>query len=346
MEKEQEESEKDENAEDIKMIRQLLENLVALSFEQESLIKSFSEVNAQTPRYTALVQDEFRLKDNFKLIEDTLQQLAKRVIQIESFVLDKVSEVNDNFAKSIENLEGRNISQASGHQHRIMKNINDLAVMLAESLDNKQKEQNASCNKPGGGSCNKPSKKKKSSSSCKKPGSGKSGKVPMDKITESQKQMEEGMKGMSKKMKEGQQGSSKEFAEMAAKQAQLRKMLQDLEKERKERGEGSKEMQDIINEMNKTEKELVNKQLSNEAMKRQAEITTKLLDAERAEREREYKEERESETGTNIERKFPPSLEEYLKQRQAETEWFQHISPDLRPFYKKLVENYYQGQKK
>ncbi|MFZ1380874.1 MAG: DUF4175 family protein [Saprospiraceae bacterium] len=346
MEKEQEESEKDENAEDIKMIRQLLENLVALSFEQESLIKSFSEVNAQTPRYTALVQDEFRLKDNFKLIEDTLQQLAKRVIQIESFVLDKVSEVNDNFAKSIENLEGRNISQASGHQHRIMKNINDLAVMLAESLDNKQKEQNASCNKPGGGSCNKPSKKKKSSSSCKKPGSGKSGKVPMDKITESQKQMEEGMKGMSKKMKEGQQGSSKEFAEMAAKQAQLRKMLQDLEKERKERGEGSKEMQDIINEMNKTEKELVNKQLSNEAMKRQAEITTKLLDAERAEREREYKEERESETGTNIERKFPPSLEDYLKQRQAETEWFQHISPDLRPFYKKLVENYYQGQKK
>lgn len=175
MEKEEEQNEQDENAEDIKMIRQLLENLVALSFEQESLIKSFSEVNPQTPKYTNLVQDEFRLKDNFKLIEDTLQQLAK-VIQIESFVMEKVSEVNDNFSKSIENLEERNIPQASGHQYRVMKNVNDLAVMLAESLDNKQKEQNASCNKPGGGSCNKPSKKKKSSSSCKKPGNGKSGK--------------------------------------------------------------------------------------------------------------------------------------------------------------------------
>ena len=346
MEKEEEQNEQDENAEDIKMIRQLLENLVALSFEQESLIKSFSEVNPQTPKYTNLVQDEFRLKDNFKLIEDTLQQLAKRVIQIESFVMEKVSEVNDNFSKSIENLEERNIPQASGHQYRVMKNVNDLAVMLAESLDNKQKEQNASCNKPGGGSCNKPSKKKKSSSSCKKPGNGKSGKVPMDKITEGAKKLEEGMKGMSKKMKEGQQGSSKEFAEMAAKQAQLRKMLQDLEQEKREQGQGSQEMRDIINELNKTEKELVNKQISNEALKRQAEITTKLLDAERAEREREYKEERESESGTNIERKFPPSLEEYLKQRQAETEWFQHVSPDLRPFYKKLVENYYQGQKK
>ena len=47
-----------------------------------------------------------------------------------------------------------------------------------------------------------------------------------------------------------------------------------------------------------------------------------------------------------IERKFPAGLEEYLKQRQAEVEWYQQVSPDLRPFYKKLVENYFQGMKK
>ena len=153
------------------------------------------------------------------------------------------------------------------------------------------------------------------------------------------------MKKLQQKMQNGEGKLSKEFAELAAKQAQLRKMLQELEQEKKERGEGGGQLKDIQNEMNKTEKELVNKQLTNETLKRQQEITTRLLEAERAEREREYKEERKSETGTNIDRKFPPQLEEYIKQRQAETEWFKQVSPDLKPFYKKLVEDYYQSLK-
>ena len=127
--------------------------------------------------------------------------------------------------------------------------------------------------------------------------------------------MGDGLKQMQDKMKKGEGKMSKEFAEMAAKQAQLRKMLEDLEQE-------------------------FQVTLTQSLFYRQQEITTRLLEAERAEREREYKEERKSETGTKIERKIPVGLEEYLKQRQAETEWFQHVSPDLRPFYKKLVEDY------
>ena len=154
------------------------------------------------------------------------------------------------------------------------------------------------------------------------------------------------MKKLGEKSKKGEGKLSKEFAEMAAEQAKLRKMLEDFEKEKKEQGLGSQEMKEAIDQMNKTEKELVNKQLTNETLKRQQEITTRLLEAERAEREREYKEERKSETGTKIERDFPAGLEDYLKQRQAETEWFQHVSPDLRPFYKKLVEEYFNRTKK
>ena len=134
---------------------------------------------------------------------------------------------------------------------------------------------------------------------------------------------------------------------MAAEQAKLRKQLEDLEKEKKEQGQGmSKELQEAIEQMNKNERDLVNKRLNNETLKRQQEITTRLLEAERSEREREYKEERKSETGTKIERKLPAGLEEYLKQRQAETEWFQYISPDLRPYYKKMVEEYFNKSRK
>ncbi|MBK9379142.1 MAG: DUF4175 family protein [Saprospiraceae bacterium] len=335
MEQEMQSGEKEQHEEDIKVIRQLLENLVALSFDQESLIKEMSQTNPQTPHYVSLVQDQFRLKDNFRLIEDTLTELSKRVFEISTYVMDKVDEINDNFKQTINHLEARSVSAASGNQHRVMKNANDLAVMLSETLSNKQKKA-AACNKPGNGSCNKPG------GTGKKPGKSKS---PSDKISQGQTKLGDDMKKLQQKMQNGEGKLSKEFAELAAKQAQLRKMLQELEQEKKERGEGGGQLKDIQNEMNKTEKELVNKQLTNETLKRQQETTTRLLEAERAEREREYKEERKSETGTNIDRKFPPQLEEYIKQRQAETEWFKQVSPDLKPFYKKLVEDYYQSLK-
>ncbi|HRI01426.1 MAG TPA: DUF4175 family protein [Saprospiraceae bacterium] len=337
MEQEMQEEEKEEHEEDIKVLKQLLENLVSLSFDQEQLIKEVSITNSQTPRYVSLVQDEFRLKDNFRLVEDTLTELSKRVMEISSFVMDKVDEINDNFKQTIENLEGRNVSAATGNQHRVMKNVNDLAVMLSETMSKKQ-QQAAACNKPGSGSCNKPGGKGSKPS--------KSGKKPSDKISDGQGKIGDEMKGLQKKQQEGQGKLSKEYAQLAAKQAQLRKLMEDLEREKREQGQGAGQMSDIIKEMNKIEKDLVNKNLTNETLKRQQEITTRLLEAERAEREREYKDERKSETGTNIDRKFPPQLEEYIKKRQAETEWFQQVSPELRPFYKNLVDQYFQNLKK
>ncbi|MBK8448929.1 MAG: hypothetical protein IPL42_02415 [Saprospiraceae bacterium] len=340
MEKEMEESDQEQAEEDAKMLRQLLENLVGLSFDQERVVNEMANLNPQTPRYLGLLQDQFKIKDNFKIVEDTLEVLSPRLVEIQSFVMEKVNEINDNFKIGLELLEDRRSGEASNNQGRVMKNLNDLAVMLSESLDEKQKE----CN---GGSCNKPGKK-----ACKKPGSkgggkqAKSGKVPSDKISQGQKTLEKGMQEMLQKMKDGKQGSSKEFAEMAAKQAKLRKMLQDLEEEKKESGNGTKQAQEILDEMNNQEKQLVNKQLTNEMLKRQQEITTRLLDAEKADRERDWDEKRKSQTGTNIVRKLPPGLEAYIKQRQAETEWFKQVSPELRPFYKKLVEQYYQSLRK
>lgn len=332
MEEEMEESDKEQAEEDAKMLRQLLENLVALSFEQERLVKEFGQVGVQTPKYLALVQDQFRVKENFKIVEDTLDVLSKRIVEIQSFITDKVNEINDNFSASIDQLEERRSVEASGNQRKVMTNMNDLALMLSETLNQKQKE----CK---GGSCNKPGSK-----SCKNPGKS-SGRKPSDKITEGMKGMQQQMQQKLDQMKNGQQGTAKDFAQMAAEQAKLRKALQELDKENSERGHGSKEAKEAIDEMNKLEKQLVNKQLTNEMLKRQQEITTRLLESERAEREREWNEQRKSETGTNIDRKFPPGLEEYIKQRQGETEWFKQISPELRPFYKRLVEQYFQSLK-
>lgn len=319
--------------EDMKALRQLLENLVGLSFDQEKLIDHFNKAEINTPRYVDLVQQQFKIKDNFRLVEDSLQALSKRVFQIETFVTEKVSEIKGNMRDGLEDLEERRKPQAADHQQRVMKNLNDLALMLSETMNQMQQQMagmmsgNQMCNKPGG--------------------QGQNGNVPKDKLSQGQDGLNKQMKGLKEKMEKGMgKPSSKEFAEMAARQAALRSALKDKQKKLQEQGKGSQSLQDIIEQMDKVETDLVNKTLTNELLKRQEDIMTRLLEHEQAEREKEYDEQRKAEQGSQRERKLPPSMEEYLKKREAEIDLFKTVSPSLKPYYRGLVEEYQKNLKK
>ncbi|MEL6637842.1 MAG: DUF4175 family protein [Bacteroidota bacterium] len=322
--------------EDMASLRQLLENLVTISFDQEGLMDELARSSINTPRYVELVQQQFKIKDDFQIVEDSLQALAKRVFQIESFVTEKVGEIEENLGESLEQLEERKKPQAADNQQRTMKNVNDLALMLNEVMEQMQQQMssmmsgNQMCNKPGGQG-------------------SKPGKVPMDKITKSQGELNQQMEQMKKAMEKGKQGSSKEFAKMAAKQAAMRKALREMQKEKQQQGqggEGGQQLQEIIDQMNKVETDLVNKRLTNEMLKRQQEILTRLLEAEKADRQREYDNKRKAERASQQERKMPPSLEEYIKKREAEIELYKTVSPALKPYYKFLVEEYFKSLKK
>lgn len=329
-------NEMEQMEEDMAALRQLLENLVGLSFDQEELIDEVRSTTINTPKYVEQVQQQYKLKDDFKLIEDSLQELSKRVFQIESFVTEKVTEINANMKVGLESLEDRKKPQAADHQQRTMKNVNDLALMLSEVMDQMQEQMSSMmsgsqmCNKPGGQS-------------------GKSGKVPMDKISKGQQELNNQMQQMKDALERAKndQGQAKQFAQMAAKQAALRKALREAKEKMQQEGRGkdAKGLQEVMDAMDKIETDLVNKRLTNEMMKRQAQILTRLLEAEKAEREREFDTKRKAEAAAKQERKFPPSLEKYLKQREAEIELYKSVSPDLRPYYKILVEEYFQELK-
>lgn len=329
---EMESGEMEQMEEDMKALRQLLENLVTLSFEQEDLISDVNEVTINTPKYVELAQHQHKLKDDFILIEDSLVALSKRIFEIEAFVTEKISEIKVHMGKSLDKLEERKKREATVDQQITMQNVNDLALMLSETMQQMQEQMGQKM--AGSQMCNKPG------------GSGNSGKKPMDKITKGQKEMSEQMKEMGEQMKQGQKPGSKGFAEMAAKQAALRKALREKQKELQEQGKGAKELEDIIDSMNKIETDLVNKRLTNQMMKRQQDILTRLLEAEKAERQREKDNKRKSKTADNKERKFPPSLEEYIKKRKAEIDEYKSVSPSLKPYYKILVEEYYKSLKK
>ncbi len=336
MQMQMEQQEMEQMEEDMEALRQLLENIMTLSFEEEELMDNFDPTDVNTPRYVSLTQDQKKIQDDFKIVEDSLYALAKRVAQIESFITEKVGDIKGNMRKGLDHLEERQKPQAMEQQQRAMKNLNDLALMLSEVMQQMQMQMSSMM--PG-------------SQQCSNPGSnpnGQGGQVPKDKMSQGQQQLNEGMQKMMKGMQEGgSDPSSKEFAEMAARQAALRKKLAEKAKEQRQKGGGgNQELEEIMEQMNKVEIDLVNKKLTNQMMKRQQDILTKLLEHEKAELEREWDNKRKSETAQDTERKLPPSLEEYIKKREAEIELFKTVNPSLKPYYKQLVEEYYKSLKK
>ncbi len=325
--------------EDVKSMRQLLENLVDMSFEQEQLIEDVNNTITNTPSYVGLVQNQDKLKDDFRHIEDSLHALSKRVYQIESFVSEKVTEVKKTLKNSVKTLEERQKRTAVVQQQYTMTGVNDLALMLNEAMDQMQQQMaqqmpgQQMCEKPGG---NRPGNGK---------GMGKDGKKPgMGGLRKMQEQLNKQLQQMKEQMKQGKMPGSKQFAQMAAKQAAIRKALQDAKNKKKEKGKGGgKEIQDLMDKMDKIETDLVNKRLPNDLNKRQKDIMTRLLQAENAERERELDEKREAEKPDDYIPKMPPSLEEYLKKRRSQVEMFKTVSPSLKPYYKNLVESYFRA---
>jgi hypothetical protein len=76
-------------------------------------------------------------------------------------------------------------------------------------------------------------------------------------------------------------------------------------------------------------------------IKRQKEIVTRLLETEKAKKERDLDDEREAERAQEFERIVPAEFEEYIKAKENEIELLKTVPPKLNPYYKKEVNDYF-----
>ncbi len=330
-------------AEDMQALRQILTNLVRLSFEQEQLIGALKSNSTYGPAYIEIGQKQYKLKDDAKLIEDSLFALSKRNPEISGFINKEIAQINRYMDKATKNLSSRFVPQAKSDQQYIMTSVNNLAVMLSESL--KKMQEALASEMKGDQQCEKPGNK---------PG-GKSGKKPSKSQGELNKQMQEMLKSMKDGKMPGQKpgdkpgrnsGMSEQFAKMAAQQEAIRRELQRMSQEMSKEGEQGKlqsqELNKLLKEMEKTEKELVNKIIRPETLKRQEDILTRLLESERAEREREQDEKRESNSGNELPKRDNAAFEDYKRMKEKEIELFRTLNPEYNSFYKQRIEEYFQ----
>ncbi|MFD0766454.1 DUF4175 family protein [Mucilaginibacter lutimaris] len=322
------EGQESDNAIDARQLRELLKSLVNSSFTQEKIMQQLRNTSPTDPAYIMLAQKQKDVKDNLKTAEDSLYSLSRRIPQIQSTVNKEIAGINKQIDQSLDNLGERKTAEAMRNQQFAMTSMNNLALMLSEALDQLQKQQSKS-------------------------GKGKGRQPSLSQLSKMQQQLNQNMQKAREQMqnmgnpqqgagKTGQQSMSEQFAKMAREQQMIRQALQQINKENNKDGtNGLGNLDKISKEMEQTENDLVNKKITNEALKRQEQIKTRLLEAEKAEQEREQDQKRESRAASNMPPGYIKALQDYEQVKTKQTEQIKTVPAALNLYYRQKIKKYF-----
>lgn len=287
--------------EDAAMLRQILDNLVLFSFDQEELMLQFKSVQINHNTYGSLLRKQRNLKEHFEHVDDSLFALSLRQPMLSELITTKITDVYYNIDKALDQLSENMIYQGVAAQQYAMTATNDLAHFLSDVLDNMETDLNMGEGEGEG----------KGSGS----GQGGSGGMQLPDIIMSQeelnKQMQEGLdkqqkgesgEGESGEGKDGESGAEgSEGSEGKEGQSQgdgdqnseemngllyeiyqeQQKLREALEKRLEKDGIGSEGKQ-LLKQMENIELDLINRGFTNQTLQRMKLLQQQLIKLENA----------------------------------------------------------------
>jgi hypothetical protein len=354
--------------EDVAMLRQILDNLLAYSFSQEDVMKQFKNLKRGAPSFNKNLKIQQDLKQQFKHVDDSLFAMSLRNPKIAEDVTKEIGNVQYNVDKALETLAEANVSKGNSHQQYAVSAANRLADMLSDVLNSMQMSlqmegQGKGKPKPGqgqGSGMQLPDiikkqdglaeKMKKGMKKGEKPGEGEEGKEGEkpgqgqqgSKPGKGQKGGQSGQAQSQGNEKGGEQaqdgeGDAKAIMEIYKEQQQLREAL---EKELKKQGVGGNG-QNALDQMKQIEKQLLNKGFNNETLQKVLNLKYELLKLEKAIQQQGQDKKRQSETNkkefSNQANALPTRLQEYLNS----IEILNRQSLPLRSNFNQKVQEYF-----
>lgn len=332
MQKQLAQQEMEELEEDLRAMRRLLGRVLKFSFDQEAIMDRLKDQTSYSQVFVQLSREQFGLREQLDPMKDSLEALSRRVWQIQAPVQKEIKEIEEQYKATLERMNQRDVNGAKGRQQYTMTAANNLANLLSELLQ-QATEQKAS-QMPGNQQCKKP----------KPGGSGMSRLRSMQKKLSNQMQEQQGKskgqgQGESKAGNKPSRGEGgKEFAQMVAQQEAIRREMEKILKELNKEGgnqPGRQAIEEAVKQMEQTEKELVNKKISMESLQRQQQILSRMLEAEKAEQEREMEQSRSSESAKQQNQdRAGSSLDPNPRLNTNKQGAYKPAAPDLNAYYR------------
>ena len=348
-------------SEDIDVLRQILDNLLRFSFDQEALMKRFKESKTNPTGHAKRLVRQSSLREHFEHVDDSLFALSLRQPMISESINKEITEVFFNIDKSIDLLSESSFSEAVSAQQFAITSTNKLADMLSNTLDNMEMQMQMT---PGQGEGEMQLPDIIMSQEALK----KQMEKQLDKGKNPEGEQEGGEKGQSKPTNEGQQSegtqgnknqdgknqtpgsqgnqsgqgdnTEEDTGELFAifkKQQELRNALQDLINKKGIGDNGKK----LLDSMENIEQSLINQGLTENSLQQMQNLKHQLLKLEKAQKQQGEDTKRMSNTSKAQRFQTPSPNEETVKEYFNTLEILNRQSLPLRQEFKQKVQEYF-----
>ena len=267
--------------------------LLRLSEEQEALQRRTRKLSSMSPKFNQMAEKQLSLLNRLNQITKELYRLSQKTFFVTPEIGKAVGKGMGNMRQSLSQMEERNGRGASAHQKSAMGALNEAVLHIQQSM--------------------------KSLSSA-------SSSVGMEEYLKQLQKMAGRQQGLNQQtlqlsLKMAQQGRLTESQQgrlrrLAAQQRQLAKAMNELQKQYGGHSNVLGNMQEMARQMDEVAKRMALSQLDRETIQRQKKILSRLLDAQRSVRQRDFSKRRKSEAGKNFVARNPGALPVEILQKR------------------------------
>lgn len=347
--------------EDTEMLRQILDNVLLFSFDEEQLMNNFKRIQINHNKYASYLRQQYDLREYFEHVDDSLFALSLRQPMLSEQVNTEISDVYFNIDKALDEFSENRMYQGISSQQYVFTAANNLANFLSEILNNLQDQLNASASSSGQGSKSKQQSEgegqlqdiimsqeqlnKEMKSGMEKNGSKSQG----DKDGESGKDGDKQGEGDGKKSGQSESGDSGGYqkegmnGELYGIYQRQQELRNQLENKLEELGL-TKEGRSLLNRMEQVEMDLLNDGFTKETNEKMIEFEHQLLKLEEASFQQDQDNKRESNANSktfknNTQDKLP-SAKQYFNTNEILN---RQVLP-LQQNYKNKVQQYFNAE--
>lgn len=301
------------------MMQKTIMDMLGTSFTQENLSKRTENLNSASPQISDLARQQSRLISNIGQIISQVMDISHKTFFVPSELNQSLSQVLTNMGQAVTQLENRNPRQASSHQKNAMSGLNQSLLAMQNSMNQLSQSSSAS---------------------------------GIEQFLEQLQKMS-GMQGQLNQesmslFQAGQQGrmqlSSEDLARLAAQQGIIKNSLDQLTSETGNRRDVLGRLNELGEEMSEVIRQLEAQQLDRRVIERQEKILSRLLDAQKSVREKEYSKKREAEREATQLVKSPPELrkETLMKEDRLRRELMNALEEGYSAEYRELIKYYFE----
>ena len=304
----------------INELRKATNNLLELSKQEELLKQQSQSAPSNSLQLRQNAQDQMRVMQDLRNVVNSLSELSQRSFAVTPGMGRAISDALNRMQNAMRSLDIRNGAMASQEQQAAMAALNRAATQVQQAMQAMMQAQGS-----GGG------------------------------LMQQLQMMAGQQMGINMQTQQLGDGMSQQraadAARLAMEQEAIRKSLEQLNREAQTSGDREKilgDLERIADEMREVVTNLEQNQVNPETIQKQERILSRLLDASRSMRERDFEKRRKAQTGTQIARKSPSDIDpaSLEGQNRLREDLLKAIEQGYSKDYQELIRKYFEELQK